>query len=319
MKLILPSSIAAFVEPRLPEFAPGCQVIHIDDKGNPDSDPSQADAFFRWWLPNPVFTRVLGEAPHIRWVHTPSAGVDHILIPEVTENNITLTNSAGAHAVPIAEFVMMYMLCHIKHTRSLMALHPENAWDFENRQDLNELYGKTVLVIGLGSIGREIARRASAFGMRVTGSRRTPRPMEDVAQVVGADEWRVLLPEADYVVVAAPLTEQTRAMVDAAALAQMKPGAYLINIARGQIIDTDALIEALHSGHLAGAGLDVTPEEPLPAQHPLWKAPNVWITPHISYSSPHTRERMFDIFLENARRYVSGEPLLNVVDMQAGY
>jgi phosphoglycerate dehydrogenase-like enzyme len=137
--------------------------------------------------------------------------------------------------------------------------------------------------------------------------------------VVGEHEWRELLPEADYVAIATPLTDATRGMLDAAALARMRPGAYLVNIARGEIIDTTALIAALEQGRLAGAALDALPEEPLPPEHPLWRAPNVWITPHISASSPRTSERAIGIFLENVRRYMAGEPLINVVDKQAGY
>jgi phosphoglycerate dehydrogenase-like enzyme len=137
--------------------------------------------------------------------------------------------------------------------------------------------------------------------------------------VVGAEEWRDLLPEADYVVIAAPLTAATRGMFDAAAFARLRRGAYLINIARGEIVDTPALLAALHEGRLGGAALDALPEEPLPPDHPLWSAPNVWITPHISASSPHMRERAIGVFLENLRRYRAGEPLINTVDKAAGY
>jgi phosphoglycerate dehydrogenase-like enzyme len=153
----------------------------------------------------------------------------------------------------------------------------------------------------------------------VIGSRRRPAPIAGVERVVGEDEWWALLPEADYLVIATPLTSATRGMLDAAALGQLRPGAYLINIARGEIIDTPALIAALEQGRLAGAALDVLPEEPLPADHPLWRAPNVWITPHISFSSPHTSARALAIFLENVRRDITGQPFINLVDQQAGY
>ena len=184
---------------------------------------------------------------------------------------------------------------------------------------LDELYEKTLLILGLGHIGQEIARRAAAFGMRVIGSRRRPAPLAGLARVVGEDAWRALLPEADYLVIAAPLTSATRGMLDAAALALMRPSAYLVNIARGEIIDTAALIAALEQGRLAGASLDVLPEEPLPSEHPLWRTPNVWITPHISSSSPRTSERAIAIFLENVRRDMAGQPFVNLVDQQAGY
>jgi phosphoglycerate dehydrogenase-like enzyme len=320
MKLILPTRIAAKVEPFIPVIAPSCEIVHIDEQGIADGDLADADIFLRWWTPNPIFRKVLAAAPHIRWIHTPSAGVEFILsVPELQHSDILLTNSVGAHAIPIAEFVLMYMLSHIKHVRDLFGLVPAEAWKFEDREQLDELTGKTVLIIGLGSIGQEITRRANAFGMRVIGSRRTPIPMEGVQQVVGADGWHALLPEADFVVLAAPLTNATRGMIGAAELALMKPSSYLINIARGQIIDTSALIDALNSGQIAGAALDVTNPEPPPADHPIWTAKNIWITPHISYSSPRTPERQIEIFLENLGRYTNGQPLRNLVDKEAGY
>lgn len=319
IKLILPVRIAPDIEPHLQNITLNVSVIHLDTDGTPDGDISDAVAMIRWWTPKDMLRHVLDEAPALRWIHTPSAGIDGIVIPELLERPITLTNAAGAHAIPIAEFVLMFMLSHVKRTQEMFALKPENAWEQGRHLHLSELYGKTLLILGLGGIGQEIARRASPFGMRVVGSRRHPQPMDGVDQVVGEDAWRELLPEADYVVIATPLTEATCGMVDAAAFARMKPEAYLINIARGEIIDTQALLDALQEGRIAGAALDALPEEPLPPTHPLWQAPNVWITPHISWSSPHMRQRVLAIFLENLRRFGADEPLINVVDMAAGY
>jgi phosphoglycerate dehydrogenase-like enzyme len=319
MKLIIPTNIAEQAEPRLREVAPEAQVVHVDHEGAADGDLEDAEVLLRWWMSRATLRRILAAAPRLRWLHTPSAGVDGLLIPEVLEREIVLTNSAGAHAIQIAEFVLMFMLGHAKRVRDLAALMPANAWERGRTLELDELHDKTLLVLGLGHIGQEIARRAAAFGMRVLGSRRRPGPIAGVERVVGEHEWRELLPEADYVAIATPLTDATRGMLDAAALARMRPGAYLVNIARGEIIDTTALIAALEQGRLAGAALDALPEEPLPPEHPLWRAPNVWITPHISASSPRTSERAIGIFLENVRRYMAGEPLINVVDKQAGY
>jgi phosphoglycerate dehydrogenase-like enzyme len=320
MKIIVPQRIAPKADPAILQIDPNCQIVHIDEEGNSDGDLSDADVFLRWWTGPEAFRRVLSQANNIRWVHTPSAGVEHLLrAPELRNSSILLTNSVGAHAIPIAEFVMMYMLNHIKKARAMYELHPETAWQFEDREELDELAGKTLLIIGLGSIGQEIANRAQAFGMRVIGSRRTPTVMINVDRVVGADGWRELLPEADYVVVATPLTAETRNLIGAAELATMKPTAYLMNIARGAVINTEALVAALNQGTIAGAAVDVTEPEPPPADHPLWKARNIWITPHISYSSPRTPERMLQIFLDNLVRYRKGEALVNVVDKQAGY
>ena len=319
MKLIIPTSIADKVEPQLREIAPGAEVVHVDQEGVGDGDLIDAQVLLRWWMPATTLQRILAAAPRLRWLHTPSAGVDGLLIPEVMEREIVLTNSAGAHAIPIAEFVLLSMLGHAKRARNLAALTPEDAWEHGHTLQLDELYEKTLLILGLGHIGQEIARRAAAFGMRVIGSRRRPAPLAGVERVVGEDAWRALLPEADYLVIATPLTGATKGMLDAAALARMRPGAYLVNIARGEIIDTAALIAALEQGRLAGAALDVLPEEPLPPEHPLWRTPNAWITPHISASSPRTSERAIAIFLENVRRDMAGQPLVNLVDQQAGY
>jgi phosphoglycerate dehydrogenase-like enzyme len=319
MKLIIPTSIADKVEPQLREIAPQPKIVHVDQEGAGDGDLADAEVLLRWWMPATTLRRILAAAPRLRWLHTPSAGVDGLLIPEVIERKIVLTNSAGAHAIPIAEFVLLGMLGHAKRASELSALTPENAWEQGSRLHLNELYEKTLLILGLGHIGQEIARRAAAFGMRVIGSRRRLTPVAGVERVVGEDAWRELLPEADYVVIATPLTSATRGMLDTAALALLRPSAYLINIARGEIIDTAALIVALEQGRLAGAALDVLPEEPLPPDHPLWRTPNVWITPHISSSSPRTSERAIAIFLENVRRDMAGQPFVNLVDQQAGY
>jgi phosphoglycerate dehydrogenase-like enzyme len=319
MKLIIPTSIADKVEPKLREIAPEAEVVHVDQEGAGDGDLSDAQVLLRWWMPAATLRRILAAAPRLRWLHTPSAGVDGLLIPEVIERKIMLTNSAGAHAIPIAEFVLLCILSQAKRAHDLAALTPESAWEQGRTLHLNELYEKTLLILGLGHIGQEIARRAAAFGMRVIGSRRRPAPLSGIDRVVGEDAWRMLLPEADYLVIATPLTSATRGMLDAAALARMRLGAYLVNIARGEIIDTAALIAALEQGQLAGAALDVLPEEPLPPEHPLWRTPNVWITPHISASSPRTSERAIAIFVENVRRDLNGQPFVNLVDQQAGY
>ncbi|HEU4323490.1 MAG TPA: D-2-hydroxyacid dehydrogenase [Roseiflexaceae bacterium] len=319
MKLILPQALVDLVEPQLRAEMPDLEIVHIDREGNTDGDLSDAEALIRWWMSKEVLGRVIAAAPRLRWLHTPSAGVDGMLLPELRERGITFTNSAGAHAIQIAEFVLMFMLAHVKQARTLAALSPADAWERGDQMGLQELYGKTVLVLGLGKIGQEVAKRAAAFGMRVWGSRRRVQPTEWVERVVDEDGWRALLPEVDYLVVATPLTDATRGMVDRDAFAQLKQGAYLVNIARGQIVDTDALLEALRSGKLAGAGLDALPTEPLPPDHPLWAEPNVWITPHISWSSPQTYLRVADLFVENLRRFRAGQPLLNVVDQEAGY
>ncbi len=314
MKIIVPAQIREVLEPQLPD---GIQAVWVSPDGTFDGAPDGALAYFRWWTDQPHLERVLATAPTIRWMHTPSAGVDHVLTPTVIARDISLTNSAGVHAIPIAEFVFGFMLAHAKQLATYRVAQAESRW--VERLSLGELYESTLLIIGIGGIGQAIAERAAAFGMRVYGSRRAPRPMAGVERVVGGAAWRELLPAADYVVLATPLTPETRGVIDAAAFAAMKPTAYLINIARGAVIDEPALVAAMRAGQIAGAALDTFEEEPLPAASPLWTLPNVTITPHTTASSPRMRERQIGLFLENLARLRDGQPLLNVVDKSAGY
>lgn len=314
MKIIVPSQIRDTLAPLLPS---DIQAVWVEPDDGFNGDPADAVAYFRWWSDQPHLERVLAGAPGLRWMHTPSAGVDHVLTPTVIARDITLTNSAGVHAIPIAESVLGFMLAHARQLHAFQDAQRAARWDWG--LPLSELYEATLLIIGVGGIGGAIAERAAAFGMRVLGSRRTPRPMPGVAQVVGGEAWRDLLPEADYIVIATPLTPETRGMLDAVALAAMKPSAYLINIARGAVIDEPALIAALQAGKIAGAALDTFEQEPLPADSPLWQLPNVTITPHATASSPRMRERQIGLFLENLARFRAGRPLLNIVDKSAGY
>jgi phosphoglycerate dehydrogenase-like enzyme len=318
MKILIPYRVAPLIEQRILSLYPDMQIVQTDEDGVPQGDASDATIFMRWWTSVEGFRHTMSLAPNVKWVYTPSAGIDHLDTDLMRERGVILTNAAGAHAIPIAEFVMMFVLTHVKKSRLLMN-YDRAKWDETEQTKLDELDGKTMAIIGLGSIGQETAKRAKAFGMRVVGSRRRPQPTKYVDDVVADADWMSLLPNADVVVIATPLTALTHEMVNAEAFAKMKKSAYLVNVARGQVIHTDDLIVALQNGQIAGAGLDVAPEEPLPIAHPLWNAPNVWITPHISYSSPKTRGRMMDMFIQNLERYMHGQKLHNIVDFDEGY
>jgi phosphoglycerate dehydrogenase-like enzyme len=319
MKLILPTEFASILEPRL-SHDPDIQIVWADTHTNFEGDPSDAEVYFNWFYLKPdTLRKVLAAAPKLRWHQTPSAGVNHILIPEYLQREITLTNGAGTFSIPIAEFVLTYILYHTKQLNTLLDLRTNHSWKKSIELPIQELSDATLLIIGAGSIGQEIAKRASAFGMRVWGSRRKPEPMPNFEKVVGADEWRSLLPEADYIVLATPLTSETKHLIDETALKAMRPNAYLINVARGAVIDEAALITALKEGWIAGAALDTFETEPLPSDHPLWSFPNVLITPHCSGFSSRIADRMINLFLDNLRRYQTGQPLRNVVDKTAGY
>jgi phosphoglycerate dehydrogenase-like enzyme len=247
-----------------------------------------------------------------RWVHVLGAGVGNFPL-DMLEGR-PLTCSKGASAPAIAEFVLATMLAFAKRLPGTWVTEPPPAW---NRADLAGLRGRTLGLIGLGAIGTEVARRALAFEMDVVAARRSERPA-GIAGVRVAPLGDVLA-VADHLVVAAPATAETRHLLDAAAFAVMKPGVHVVNIARGALVDQDALVAALDGGRVAMASLDVVDPEPLPAGHPLYRHPRVRISPHVSWSSPDTVARTLDMFLDNLRRYRAGEQLAGIVDVEAGY
>jgi phosphoglycerate dehydrogenase-like enzyme len=266
----------------------------------------------------------LDAATNLRWVQSWSAGVDdYLALGGLRDNDrIVLTNMQGVHGPAIAEHVMATLLALTRKLPQLQAAQLEGRWDREAANGATALAGRTMFVVGMGGIGSEIARRAHAFDMRVLATVRHPERDEKPAYVDemgGAGDLDRFLPQADVVAVALPLTVETTGLFDAARFALMPDGAWFVNIGRGPIVDTEALVAALQSGHLAGAALDVTDPEPLPAGHPLWAMDNVIITPHVASRAELTGTRRWEIIKENVRRFAAGEDLLNVVDKQAGY
>lgn len=319
MKIVLPSSLVAHIKPHLSNDD---RIICLDLQGNLDGDPSDAEVYVHEWSYNAVFERVLLQLPNLRWLHTESAGIDHLLVPTFLSRNLLMTNSAGVYAIPIAEFVLAYMLDRAKCLSKFKLAQQQNRWlsyPEVEALEIQELMGATVLIIGAGGIGQAIATRAQAFGMRVWGSCVHPRSLPDFDLVVGAQEWRKLLPEVDYLVLATPLTPQTKHLIDANILQSMQANAYLINIARGEIIDENALIHALQKGWIAGAALDAFTTEPLPLDSQLRSLSNVIITPHCSGISQQMYQRVAALFLDNLALYKSRKPLRNIVDKAAGY
>ncbi|BBD59617.1 D-isomer specific 2-hydroxyacid dehydrogenase NAD-binding protein [Nostoc sp. HK-01] len=315
MKIILPIEIAAEIEPHLPSDT---KVVLVDSDGNLDHDVTDAEIYLSWFfLKSPVLHRVLAAAPALRWHHAPNAGVNHILTPTYLERDLILTNGAGVHAIPIAEFVLTYILAHAKNLADLQALQAERQW--KRGFPIQELTDATLLIIGAGGIGQAIAARAKAFGMKIIGTRRHPQELANFDKVVGVDGWRSHLGEADYVVVATPLTAETQNLINEEVLRSLPPHAYLINIARGAVVNEPALIKALTEGWIAGAALDTVVTEPLPSESPLWSVPNLFITPHCSGHSPKVKQRSVELFLDNFHRYHTDQPLRNVVNKQAGY
>ncbi len=270
------------------------------------------------WLPR----ELLLAAPRLRWMQQWSAGSDWLLrSPEAVAAPFVLTNASGVHAQPISEHIMALALALGRGLQRAIRAQSAGRWERpEEAQGLIELADRTMLLIGVGAIGGRTAQLASAFGMRVLGVRRDPtRPAGGVDAMHGPAELGALLPQADLVVLTVPLTRETHHLIGEAQLRAMKPSAYLINIGRGGTVDEPALVRALREGWIAGAGLDVFEEEPLPAGSPLWQMDNVIITAHYSGRTPRYDERASAIFLDNLARYLAGQPLRNVVDKQAGY
>ena len=257
----------------------------------------------------------------LKWVQQPSAGVEHLMeIPELVEGDIVLTNMQRAYAPEIADQAIGYLLAFTRSLTHFILTQSSHQWrSREPGVVLDELLGKTLLVIGLGGIGTEIARRAYGFGMRVvaTDPKVLERPLY-VEELHRPDAFHQLLPRADVVASAVPLTKQSLRMIGAREFALMKRGVVLINVSRGKVVDTDALVSALDSGQVAAAGLDVTDPEPLPKDHPLWSRHAI-ITPHSAGQSPGGERRRHELFRENLRRFAVGEMLLNVVDKKVGY
>jgi len=261
-------------------------------------------------------------ARKLKWIHVTSAGVAQLMRPDVQAAGITITNARGIHAIPMAEHTMGAMLALARKFQDTVHYQDAQNWAQEAiwQSRPSELYGTTLLIVGFGAIGIEIARRARAFGMRVEGVTRSGQGDPTLAEkIYPASQLLQALPHADYVVLAAPDTPGSKGMIGARELNAMKRSAYLLNIARGALIDESALIDALNNGTIAGAALDVAEKEPLPPESPLWKLKNVFITPHTSAVSELLWRRQTELFLENLDRWFSGQDLKNIVDITRGY
>jgi phosphoglycerate dehydrogenase-like enzyme len=280
---------------------------------------ADAEVYFGLGIPSAI----LDAGPQLRWVHTGTAGVGSWLTPRMRERDILFTNSAGVFGPAMAETVLAFLLHFARGLHVAQRGQRRGTWDkagFDGPElPVRELGRSTVGIVGLGGVGRDVAWRCAALGARVLGLRRRPGRVDGVETLHGPAGLDRILRESDYVVVTAPETKETAGMLDAGALARMQPHAVLVNVGRGRIVDGDALVAALRDGTIGGAALDVFATEPLPDGHPLWTAPNVLLTPHVSAYTEHYWEREVELVVANVRRYVSGQPLLNVVDKSAGY
>lgn len=310
----------------LAEVAPGVELVVAADPDAAAAAAVDADAVLGMVTP-----AILANAERLRWIQVPAAGVERFLtMPGLAASGATLTNAQAIFAPGAAEHALGMALMLGRRLHTARDLQREGRWETEPLtgpdpysgagSELLELRGRTMLVIGLGGIGTETARIAHGIGMRVIATRNSSREGPEFVERVGlASELLDLVPEADVIVNAVPLTPATDGLADDAFFARTKPTALYISLGRGRTTDTDALLRALDEGRLAGAGLDVTEPEPLPADHPLWARPDVIITPHVGGDSDRHMERMWELFRENLRRFAAGEPLLSVVDLERGY
>jgi D-2-hydroxyacid dehydrogenase (NADP+) len=275
----------------------------------------ETDVLFGFIPPQHITTR----APNLKWFQVTSAGVDRHIDTEIWKSDIIITGVSGIHATPIGEFVMGLMLMFAKNTPQGFKMMQTHKWD---RYASGTLRGKTVGIVGLGHIGGEVARLSKAFGMRVIGTRRSTKQAgkaRNVDLVLPTARMKEMLKQSDYVAVCCPLTPETRHIIGEAELKAMKPAACIINIGRGSLIDEKVLIMALKEKWIAGAGLDVTEQEPLPPDSPLWDLDNVILSPHVSGGMEDYMLRAAQLFADNLQRYLGGKKLLNVVNRKRGY
>ena len=312
------SALTAEQTSRLRELAGGRTVVVTEDEATIDAAMPDVE----------IATGRLGRefisgAPNLRWFHQWSAGAEWTQARlDTAEDSFVLTNASGLHGIPISEQVFAYLLAFARDLPRAIRDQADHVWHRpEPTTDLFELAGKTMLVVGTGAIGDRIAELARAFQMSVVGVRRTPdgNHSPHYERIVGADGLHDELPHADFVVVTLPGTRETSHMFGATEFGRMKPSAYFVNIGRGSTVDESALVDALQTDGIAGAGLDVFETEPLPEDSPLWDMPNVIVTCHYAGTTPEYDRRGMDIFLENLARYVRDEPLRNVVDRELGY
>jgi len=284
-------------------------------KNELDALLAEAEVIYGLRLPKSVIDR----APKLKWIQVMSAGVDRFLDDEFRKSSVIITNVSGIHATPIGEIVLGLMLMFTKQAPLCFQLKQEKRW---RRFMPKVLRSKTVGIVGLGNIGREVARLAKAFGMRVVATRRSVKRVARAKYVdilLPREQLLRLLSESDFVVLSLPFTSETNKLIGEKEIRTMKPTAYLINIARGNIVDEEVLIRALDEHWIAGAGLDVFATEPLPPDSRLWEFPNVIFSPHIAGGMEDYNIRTIELFCENLRRYLSGKNLFNVIDKKKGY
>lgn len=276
-----------------------------------------ANVLLLWDFFSPAVRQVWDRFDKLEWIHIAAAGVDSLMFDDLVASNVVVTNSRGVFDRPIAEFVLAHILAFAKKSSESAELQRQRVWKHRETERIDTAHA---MIVGTGAIGREIARLLSAVGMTVSGVGRTARSGDvDFGVVHASSDLVDVVHDVDYLVLVAPLTEATRGLVDASVLAAAKPGVRVVNVGRGELLDTDALVKNMRSGHVAGAALDVFDSEPLSAEDPLWTTANLVVTPHMSGDATGWRKQLAEVFVSNFHRYAHAEELRNVVDKKLGF
>jgi len=311
-----PPEMAERIRARWPEM----RVVHLPDYDNLDRELPDADIFIGFTLRPEQFAL----ARKLKWIHSTAAAVTQLMYPELRQSGIEVTNASGIHSIPMGEHILGMLLVLARRFPDCFRNQQQSRWEQQEWWDKpvrpRELHGQVILLIGFGAVGRGVAKAVRPLGMRVWAVTRSGSGDAELAEkMFPVSKLDEALAEADFVVVAAPETPETNQMIGAAQFARMKPTAYFVNVARGALVDEAALIAALDAHTIAGAAIDVASEEPLPRENPLWKAENLFITPHVSAISDRLWERQADLVMENLERWFSGRELENRVDLVRGY
>jgi phosphoglycerate dehydrogenase-like enzyme len=310
----------AWLSERMAQDFPQLNVVHLPEENLLTEEIADTDVLIAWSIEPEQFAG----ASKLKWIHSPAAGVNQLMRPDLISSEVVITNARQVHAPLVAEHALTCMLALAKRVPQCVRCQAGKEWGqqklWAERPRPRQVAGATVLLIGMGSIGSEFTARAKALGMRVLAIREHPEKGTDGADAVyGPAQLDDLLPQADYVLLCTPVTPTTIGLMNRARLARMKPSAYLINVGRGELVDEAALLEALQNRRIGGAAVDVFTQEPLPAESPFWSLDNLLITPHLAAATESIWERHYELIFENMAHFLAGRPLLNEVDKQRGY